>query len=192
VGDVYASLNRLHGPNRGPGPIIEAAFWAHERCKLYNLAAVAKGSIAAEVVRRIDELFAIERDINGESAEERLAVREERARPLAIELEAWLHAWRERVSCKAEIGKKIAYPLNHWHALTQFLKDGRICSSNNAVERALRGIAVGRRSWTFAGCRTFGPGAYPSHDQPFPIIAAGVRDDDHRSEEAGRIPPALR
>jgi transposase len=102
-------------------------------------------------VRRIDELFAIERKINGKPAEERLAVREEQAQPLVSELEAWLHAQQARVSRKSDIGKAIAYALNHWKALTRFLGDGRICMSNNAAERALRGIAVGRRNWTFAG-----------------------------------------
>jgi transposase len=68
-----------------------------------------------------------------------------------IELEAWLRVQHERVSRKSEIGKAIGYALNHWAALTRFLGDGRICMSNNAAERALRGIAVGRRNWTFAG-----------------------------------------
>ncbi|MGE5866966.1 MAG: IS66 family transposase, partial [Rhizobacter sp.] len=107
--------------------------------------------IATEAVRRIDELFAIERAINGRPAEERLVVREEQAKPPVIELEAWLHAQQARVSRRSEIGKALAYALNHWTALTRFLEDGRICMSNNAAERALRGIAVGRRNWTFAG-----------------------------------------
>jgi transposase len=68
-----------------------------------------------------------------------------------IALEAWLRAQHQRVSRKSEIGKALAYALNHWAALTRFLEDGRICMSNNAAERALRGIAVGRRNWTFAG-----------------------------------------
>jgi len=123
----------------------------HARRKLYELAAISKAPIAAEAVRRIDELFAIERAINGKPAAERLAVREERTKPLVAELEAWLRAQHMRVSRKAEIGKAIAYTLNQWKALTRFLEDGRICMSNNAAERALRGIAVGRRNWTFAG-----------------------------------------
>jgi transposase len=93
----------------------------------------------------------IEREINGKPAEERLAIRKEWAKPLVSELEAWLRVQYERVSRKSEIGKAIAYALNHWEALTQFLGDGRICMSNNAAERALRGVAVGRRNWTFAG-----------------------------------------
>src|SRR5215207_4903247 len=149
--DAYAGFNRLYDPKREPGPMLEAACWAHARRKLYELAAVSKAPIAAEAVRRIDELFEIEREINGKPAEERLAVRKERARPLVIEFEVWLRAQHVRVSRKSEIGKAIAYALNHWQALTRFLEDGRICMSNNAAERALRGIAVGRRNWTFAG-----------------------------------------
>jgi transposase len=142
--DAYAGFNRLYAPERKPGPILEAACWAHARRKLYELAAISKAPIAAEAVRRIDELFAIERAINGKPAAERLAVREERTKPLVAELEAWLRAQHMRVSRKAEIGKAIAYTLNQWKALTRFLEDGRICMSNNAAERALRGVAVGR------------------------------------------------
>ena len=148
--DAYAGFNRLYEPKRGPGLILEAACWAHARRKLFELA-VSKAPLAAEAVRRIDELFAIEREINGKPAEERLAVRRERTKPLVAELEAWLRAQHMRVSRKAEIGKAIAYALNHWAALTRFLEDGRVCMSNNAAERALRGIAVGRKNWTFAG-----------------------------------------
>ena len=123
----------------------------HARRKLFELAAVGKAPVAAEAVRRIDELFANERDISGKPAAERLAAREERAKPLVLELEAWLRVQHARVSPKSETGKAIAYALNHWNALTRFLGDGRICLSNNAAERALRGVAVGRRNWTFAG-----------------------------------------
>src|SRR3954469_18686730 len=123
----------------------------HARRKLFELAAVARAPVAAEAVRRIDELFAIEREVNGRPAAERLAVREERAGPLVAELEAWLRAQHHRVSRKSETGRAIGYALNHWAALTWLLGDGRICLSNNAAERALRGVAVGRRNWTCAG-----------------------------------------
>src|SRR4051812_7254598 len=139
------------GPDRREPQAVDCVRMVHARRKLFELAAVAKAPIAAEAVRRIDELFTIECLINGKPAEERLAVREERAKPLVSELEAWLRVQYERVSRKSEVGKAIAYALNHWKALTQFLEDGRICMSNNAAERALRGIAVGRRNWTFAG-----------------------------------------
>jgi transposase len=149
--DAYAGFNRLYAPERKPGPILEAACWAHARRKLFELAAISKAPIAAEAVRRIDELFRVERELNGKPAAERLAVRKERTKPLVLELETWLRIQHARVSRKSEIGKAIAYALNHWQALIRFLDDGRICLSNNAAERALRGIAVGRRNWTFAG-----------------------------------------
>ncbi len=149
--DAYAGFNRLYEPDRQPGPILEAACWAHARRKFYELAEVAKAPIATEAVRRIDQLFAIERDINGLPAEARLAARTERSAPILAELEPWLRQQRERLSRRSEIGKAIAYTLKRWAALTRFMSDGRICLSNNAAERALRGIAVGRRNWTFAG-----------------------------------------
>jgi hypothetical protein len=102
-------------------------------------------------LRRIDEVFAIEREINGIAAEQRLAVRKERIRPLVGELEGWMRAERARLSRHADIAKAMNYMLKRWPAFTRFLEDGRICLSNNAAERALRGIALGRRAWLFAG-----------------------------------------
>jgi transposase len=149
--DAYAGFNRLYEPNRKPGPIVEAACWAHARRKFFELAELTKAPIASEAVVRIDELFAIERDINGLAAEARLFARRRQSAPLLAAFEPWLRAQRDRVSGKSEIGKAIAYTLKRWTALTRFMADGRICLSNNAAERALRGIAVGRGNWTFAG-----------------------------------------
>jgi len=149
--DAYAGFNRLYEPARKAGPIIEAACWAHARRKFFDLARINKAPIAIEAVNRMDALFAIEREINGSTPQERLRVRHERSRPLVIDLESWLRAQRSRVSKRSEIGKAIDYSLKRWTALTRFLDDGRLCISNNAAERALRGIAVGRHNWTFAG-----------------------------------------
>lgn len=149
--DAYAGFNRLYEPGRQPGPILEAACWAHARRKLYDLAAVAKAPIAAEAVRRIDQLFAVERDIAGLSAEARLAARAARSAPILADLEPWLRHQLERLSRRSEVGKAIAYTTKRWATLTRFISDGRICLSNNAAERALRGVAVGRHNWTFAG-----------------------------------------
>jgi transposase len=149
--DAYGGCNRLYAPGREPEPILEAACWAHARRKLYELAATSKAPIAAEAVRRIDRLFAVERDTAGLSAEARLAVRRERSAPILADLEPWLRLQQERLSRKSEVGKAIAYTTRRWDALTRFMGDGRICLSNNAAERALRGVAVGRRNWTFAG-----------------------------------------
>src|SRR5215212_3554708 len=123
----------------------------HARRKLYELAAVGKAPVAAEAVRRIDRLFAVERDIAGLSVEARLAARRERSAPILADLEPWLRQQRERLSRKSEVGKALAYATRRWEALTRFMTDGRICLSNNAAERAPRGVAVGRRNWTFAG-----------------------------------------
>jgi transposase len=149
--DAYAGFNRLYEANRKPGPIVEAACWAHGRRKFFDLARINKAPIASEAVKRIDALFAIEREINGLVPPQRMDVRAERSRPLVIDLESWLREQRERVSKNSDTGKAIDYSLKRWSALTRFLDDGRLCMTNNAAERELRAIAVGRRNWTFAG-----------------------------------------
>jgi transposase len=115
------------------------------------LAKLSKAPIAHEAVRRIDELFAIERLINGKTAHERRAVRQERSKPLIVSLEAFLREKLALLSAKNDTAKAINYTLSRWAEFTRFLDDGRVCLSNNAAERALRGVAIGRRNWTFAG-----------------------------------------
>jgi Transposase IS66 family/Transposase zinc-binding domain len=121
------------------------------RRNFFDLARLKKAPIAIEAVKRIDALFDIERAINGLSANERRRVRNEQSRPLLAELQTWLRGQRARLSSKSETAKAIVYALKRWTALTRFLEDGRLCMSNNAAERALRCVAVGRRNWTFAG-----------------------------------------
>jgi len=149
--DAYAGFNKLYEATRQPGPIIEASCWAHARRKFFDLARISKSPIAIEAIERIDALFAIEREINGKPPMERARVRNERSRPLVIELEACLRAQRRKLSGRSEIAKAIQYSLNCLTALTRFLDDGRLCMSNNAAERGVRPIAVGRHNWTFAG-----------------------------------------
>ncbi|RXH10795.1 IS66 family transposase, partial [Bradyrhizobium guangzhouense] len=107
--------------------------------------------IALEAVRRLDALFEIERAINGRGADERRAVRQERSKPLLDDMHAWLLRERESLSRSAEVLKPMNYMLKRWDDFVRFLDDGRICLTNNCAERALRGIALGRRNWTFAG-----------------------------------------
>jgi transposase len=149
--DAYAGYDRLYAAGRRPGPIIEAACWAHARRKFFDLARLNKAPIAIEAVARIDALFAIEREVNGLSPDERCQVRQERSRPRVEALGAWLRQQHARLSPNNQVAKAIAYSLNAWDALVRFLDDGRLCMTNNAAERALRGIAVGRNNWTFAG-----------------------------------------
>ncbi len=149
--DAFSGYNGLYINGCAPGPILEAACWAHGRRKFFEIAELQKAPVAIEAVRRIDELFAIEREINGKPPDERLAVRSARSRPLVDDLDKWLRTERRKLSSKNRIAKAIDYLLKRWHAFTRFLDDGRICLSNNAAERSIRGIAVGRKNWTFAG-----------------------------------------
>ena len=107
--------------------------------------------LALEAVRRIDALFEIERAINGQSAERSNAVRQELSVPLVTNLEAWMRAQRAKLSRGNDVAKAMDYMLKRWAAFTRFLEDGRICLSNNAAERGVRGIALGRKSWLFCG-----------------------------------------
>ena len=149
--DAYAGFNDLYLPSRKPGPVTEAACWSHSRRKFFVLADVAKSPMALEAVRRIDAIFASEREINGRLAAERLAARQDLIAPLVTELERWMRAERAKLSRHNEVAKAMDYMLKRWPAFARFLGDGRICLSNTAAERELRAVAVGRRNWTFAG-----------------------------------------
>jgi transposase len=149
--DAYAGFGELYDGKRRPGPIIEAACWSHGRRHFFEQADLRKAPLAVEAVRRIDEIFAIERRINGRPASHRLAVRQRETKPVVADLEKWMRAERARLSRHAATAQAIDYMLTRWPAFTRFLDDGRICLTNNAAERALRGIALGRRAWLFAG-----------------------------------------
>lgn len=157
--DAYAGYTDLYDADRRPGPITEAACWAHSRRKFFVLADLVKrvtaakplAPLAIEAVRRIDAIFAIEREIAGKTTAERLARRRQDVAPLVAELEAWMRSERAKLSRHNDVAKAMNYMLNRWDAFTRFLHDGRICLTNNAAERALRGIALGRKAWLFAG-----------------------------------------
>jgi transposase len=118
---------------------------------LCDVARLNKAPSAMEAVKRIDALFEIERDINGKPPPERQRVRDEHSPPLVAELKTWLQAQRAKLSAHSETAKAIRYTFNRWNGLVRFLDDGRLCMTNNAAERALRYVAVGRHNWTFAG-----------------------------------------
>jgi transposase len=160
--DAYDGYNRLFLPERKPGPIIESLCWAHSRRKFFELADIASNArrgkdappispLAFEAVKRMDELFDIEREINGLPPEQRLAVRAGRSAPRVAALEDWMRAQRARLSRHSPVAKALDYMLKRWPAFTAFHRDGRICLTNNAAERALRGLALGRKAWLFAG-----------------------------------------
>jgi transposase len=163
--DAFDGYNKLYEATRKPGPITQAACWAHARRPFFVLADIAENArrraqgktmsvispLAVEAVQRIDALFEIERSINGQSAEQRRAVRQELSMPLVADLERWLREQRAKLSRGNDLAKAMDYMLKRWTAFTRFLDDGRVCLSNNAAERGLRGIALGRKSWLFAG-----------------------------------------
>ena len=140
--DAYAGFNDLYAAGRQPGPITEAACWAHGRRKFFDLASLGRAPLAVEAIRRIDVIFNIERSIKGLTAEQRLAVRRKHVTPQVMALETWMRAARGKMSRHADVAKAIDYMLKRWEAFSRFLRDGRICLTNNAAERALRGIAT--------------------------------------------------
>src|SRR5208282_3105007 len=160
--DAYSGYNELYDPLRSQGAITAALCWAHARRQFFELADIAANArrgknaaaispVALAAVKRIDALFDIERDINGLSAEERLRVRQEQSAPLLAALEAWLREEHSRLSRSASVAQPIDYMLKRWDRFARFIEDGRVCLTNNAAERALRGFALGRKSWLFAG-----------------------------------------
>src|SRR6202795_526382 len=187
--DAYGGYNKLYEPDRKPGPILEAACWVHARRPFFALADIAENArrkaqgktaaaispLALEAVKRIDALFEIERAINGQSADERLSVRREKSSPLVADLERWMRDERRKLSRGNDIAKAMDYMLKRWPSFTRFLDDGRICLSNNAAERALRGIALGRKSWLFAGSDRGGRRAAAMYSL---IVTAKLNDVD--------------
>ena len=160
--DAYSGYGRLYRPERSPGPIAEALCWSHSRRKFFELADIAASArrgktatpispLALEAVRRIDRLFDVEREINGRSADERRAARLEYSAPILTEFEDWMRTERARLSRHTPVAKAMDYMLKRWDGFGRFLADGRICLTNNAAERALRGLCLGRKSWLFAG-----------------------------------------
>jgi transposase len=176
--DAYAGYNALYEADRKPGPVTEAACWAHGRRKLFELAELQRAPLAIEAVRRIDAIFDAERAINGLPAEERLTVRRQHIAPLVTDLETWMKESRDKLSRHNSVAKAMDYMLTRWSAFTRFLHDGRICLTNNAAERALRGIALGRRSWLFAGSDRGGDRAAAMYSL---IITAKLNDVDPRA-----------
>ena len=187
--DAFGGYNRLYETDRKPGQIVEAACWVHARRPFFQMADLAANArrraqgktlavispLALQAVRRIDALFEIERSINGQSAERRRAVRQELSAPLVADLERWLREQRAKLSRGNDLAKAMDYMLKRWPAFTRFLDDGRICLSNNAAERALRGIALGRKSWLFAGSDRGGQRAAAMYSL---IVTAKLNDVD--------------
>ena len=173
--DAYAGFGDLYDARRRPGPLTEAACWSHGRRNFFVIADTGKAPLAVEAVRRIDAIFAIERDINGLTVDDRCAARRAHVAPLVGKLADWMRAERGRLSRHTDTAKAMDYMLKRWTAFTRFLDDGRVCLTNNAAERALRGIAIGRKAWLFAGSDRGGERAAAIYT---PIGTAKLNDID--------------
>jgi len=148
--DGYAGFTRLAG-DRTDGAVRLAFCWAHMRRPFYEFYDSTKSPLAAEVLGRIRELYAIEAEIRGHPAEHRRHVRQERSRPIVENLHAWLLDHVGRVSAISDLAKAIRYAIRHWPGLVVFLDDGRIEMDTNVVERAIRPITLTRKNALFAG-----------------------------------------
>ncbi len=212
--DPGGGYNDLYRAGREPAPVTSALCWSHARRKFprvwppasprtcFELAdvadAVRKGKaadaispVALKAVERIDALFAIERDLNGLSADSRREARQELSHPLVEELHAWFRSERAQMSRHNPVAKAIDYMVEkdgRWDAFTRFLHNGRVCLTNNAAERALRGIALGRKAWLFAGSQRCGERA--AFMVPL-IVTAKLNDIDPQAwlaDVLGRMP----
>ena len=160
--DAYGGYNPLFKGDRDPNPLRQAFCWAHSRRKFFVLADIVANAkrgknaapispMALEAVKRIDGLFDIEREINGLAAGQRLERRHKEKPAARRRFAAWLQTERLKLSRSSPVAEAIDYMLKRWDGFTSFLTDGKICLTNNAAERALRGFALGRKSWLFAG-----------------------------------------
>src|SRR5271163_3067149 len=145
--DGYAGFEQIYATGR----IQEAACWAHVRRKFYDLQVAHKSPVAAEALERIAALYAIEKQIQGRPPEERREIRNTRSRPLLVSLKQWLEATLDKLSRKSDTAIAVRYALGRWEALLRYCDDGRLEIDNNAAERALRAVALGRKNYLFAG-----------------------------------------
>ena len=147
--DAFAGFNALY--EKPASGICEAACWAHVRRKFYDLQQAHASPVAAEALRRIGELYAIEAELRGRAPDERRQIRQTRARPLLDSMHEWLRSTLVKLQKKSPVTSAIGYALELWTALTRYCDDGQLEIDNNAAERALRAVALGRKNFLFAG-----------------------------------------
>jgi transposase len=145
--DGYAGFN----PVFETGQVTEAACWAHVRRKFFDEHATSPSPLTSEALVRIGALYGIEDTIRGKPPDARRRSRQDQAAPVLAELKAWLETTLPRLSAKSDLAKAMRYTIGRWAALSRYIDDGRIEIDNNAAERSIRGIALGRKNWLFAG-----------------------------------------
>jgi transposase len=149
--DGYAGFDKLYNEANPTHPIKEAACWAHVRRKFYDIQVANDSPLAKSALERIGELYGIEEQIRGQSADIRREIRQARSGPLLDALYRWFKETLTQVSAKSELAVATRYAMSRWKALTRFVADGTIEIDNNAAERALRAVALGRKNYLFAG-----------------------------------------
>jgi hypothetical protein len=156
--DAYAGFNHLYeiDARTGAAPLIEVACWAHARRKIYEVHAATGSSAAKELLESIAKLFAVEESIRGTSPDKRLTARQEHSIPLLASLKLRMEDILGKISGKSTLAGALRYSLSRWTAFTCYTTDGRLDICNNAAERAIRPLALGRKNWLFAGSDTGG------------------------------------
>jgi len=145
--DAYAGYHSVYETGR----VWEAGCMAHVRRKFYDLVVAHKSPVGTEALKRIAELYVIEKEIRGRLPEERREVRQLRSQPLLDSLKQWLEETLGKLSRKSDTAVAVRYALGQWDALVRYCDDGRLEIDNNAAERALRAVALGRKNYLFAG-----------------------------------------
>jgi hypothetical protein len=185
--DGYAGFGALYQAEGGkPAPVTEVFCWAHVRRKFHDLH-LAGSPLAKEALDRIGRLFDIERAANGLPPTLRQRIRQSRALPLVEELAGFLDAILPRLSGKSELAAAIRYARSRWEALTRYLADGRLEISNNAAERAIRPLALGRKNWLFAGSDSGGERAAAMYTLIETAKLNGLDPEAYLRDVLGRI-----
>jgi transposase len=187
--DAYAGFDKLYEPDPKTGrPRLEpVACWAHARRELFDEHVRTKSPIALQALEKIGAVFAVERGINGQSAEARRAVRQAQSLPLLADLKTYLETSLGRISRKSDLAKAIRYSLGRWEALCRFTEDGRLEMTNNAAERAIRPLTLGRRNWTFLGSDAGGDRAAVFFTLIQTCKLNGVNPEAYLADLVGRI-----
>ncbi len=181
--DAYAGFNQLYEGGR----IQEAACWAHVRRKFYELEQAHVSPIATEALERISQLYAIESQIRGRPPDQRCQIRQARARPVLDSLHEWLESCLPKLSRKSDTTAAIRYALSLWQALVRYCEDGRLEIDNNAAERALRAVALGRKNYLFAGSDNGGERAAAIYSLIGSAKLNGVDPEGYLREVLSRI-----
>jgi hypothetical protein len=187
--DGYAGFERLYRPTTPDGepPLVEVACWSHARRKLYEVHHATASPIALEALERIAALFAIESSIRGRRPDQRVAAREEHARPLLVQLKAFLDTSLYRVSGKSALAQAIRYALSRWQALTRYVTDGRLEMSNNAAERAMKPPVLGRKNYLFCGSDAGGQRAACIYTITETAKMCGINPQNYLADVLNRI-----